>query len=886
MDYHTSRYGDISDSDNKSGAFDDLYNMAREKAREKVARLPENMKSMSPEEIQKMLHDLQVHQIELEIQNEELRRTQESLTLSRDRFAVLFHQAPIGYLVLDQNGIIREASDMFRQMTNADIKITLSRALVEFIEDSDRDWFLSRFRSFFNHPEGKNLDVRLISAPGSVRFVRITGAKLTMPKSCRFPDHSSQLLVSVSDITGQKQAETELKFALSEALRRDRETQALLAASRAVMECAQFEESSRRIFDTCREITGAVSGYIAMLSHNGMENDVLFLESGNLACTVDPDLPMPIRGLRAEAYATAKVVYNNDFMNSEWVQYMPPGHVVMQNVMFAPLIIDKNVVGVIGLANKPTDFTEEDADIVGAMADMAAVSLRRIRAEEALQERERYLSSILETTQDGFWVLDTNGRIIDVNEAYCLMSGYTRDELLHMHIRDLNVTETPNETIERIERVIRNGFEFFESRHRKKDGTVIDVEVSATWMGGKICRFVSFFRDITERKRTERKLRWLHKANSLGVMAGAISHHFNNQLQVVIGNLEMAMEDMTPGSDNWDAMTEALKAARKTARFIGMMLTYIGQKSGKRDLLDLSDVCRQSLPTLQDALPKDISLDVDLPSSGPIIRADMHQIQQILGNLVSNAGEAIDEGPGCIHVSVKKISPSDIPSTHRFPLDWHPHETEYACLEVSDAGVGINEKNIEKLFDPFYTTRFTGRGLGLSVVLGIVQAHCGAVSVQSEMGRGSTFCIYLPVSAEAVPAHPKNMNSTPLISHGKTILLVEDETAVRNMVRTMLSRMGFRVIEAKDGMDALALYRQHRDEIHCVLCDLTMPRMNGWETLTALRSLSSDIPVILASGYDASDVMPGDHPERPDLFLGKPYRSTELKNALRQVMGG
>ncbi|MFH0998014.1 MAG: PAS domain S-box protein [Pseudomonadota bacterium] len=874
----------MSAGDNQPGEMGELCKRAQEKAREKNVQCPENIDSMSAEEIQRMFHDLRVHQIELEMQNEELRIAQENLTLSRDRFSVLFHQAPIGYLVLDQNGIIQEASDMFRRMTHTDSNKIRAKGLYEFIEGSDREWFLSRYRSFFNHPEGKNLEVRLISGSHQALFVRITGAKLSTVESHPFPEHASQLLVAVSDTTDQKRAEIATKAALSEALHREHETQALLAASRAVMECSTFEESSRRIFDTCRDVTGAVSGYVALLNQNGTENDVLFLEAGNLPCTVDPCLPMPIRGLRADAYTSARVVYENDFMNSEWVHFMPQGHVEMQNVMFAPLIIDEKVVGVMGLANKSTDFTEEDAGIAGALGGMAALSLRRVRAEETLRERERYLSAILETTQDGFWVLDPEGRIIEVNQAYCRMSGYTQNELLHMHIRDLNAAETPDETVERIKRVIRNGSELFETRHRRKDGSVFDVEVSAMWMETGTGRFVCFFRDITERKRAEEQLRWLHKAESLRLMAGAIAHNFNNQLQVVIGNLEMAMMDDPSQDSDSLTMAEALKAARKAARLSGMMLTYLGQASGKHEPLDLSETCRQSLLMLQAEKPKEIVLDAHLPSPGPIVKANAHQIRQVLTNLTTNAWEAIDEGPGNIHLTVKMVVQTDISATHHFPPDWQPLNIPYACLEVTDTGYGIQDRDIEKIFDPFFTTKFTGRGLGLPIVMGIIGAHGGGCTVESEMGRGSVFRVFLPASFEDVPLLQERTAIERKFEGGGTVLLVEDETQVRNMVRTMLSRLGYGVIEAKDGVEAVEIFQQYQDKIRCVLSDLTMPHMNGWDTLAALREISPEIPVILSSGYDEAQVMTGEHCERPDAFIGKPYQLKGLRDTIHRVL--
>ncbi|MDR3631980.1 MAG: ATP-binding protein [Desulfocapsaceae bacterium] len=271
------------------------------------------------------------------------------------------------------------------------------------------------------------------------------------------------------------------------------------------------------------------------------------------------------------------------------------------------------------------------------------------------------------------------------------------------------------------------------------------------WIDGKLKRF-QIATDITEYRRVEAEKagieaqNWqLQKAESLGRMAGAIAHHFNNQLQVVLGNLEIAMADLSSeNSPNY--LTDAIYAAHKAVEVSSLMLTYLGQIPGRHQPLDLSEVCRRSLPLLVAAAPKDMLFKTDFPSSGPVIRADSNQMQQVLTNLVTNAWEAANENEGSIGLSIKTVFLADIPSSHRFPFDWHPEDIIYACLEISDTGSGISNKDIEKIFDPFFTTKFVGRGLGLSVVIGIVKTHGGGVTVESSPDSGSVFRVYVPVS--------------------------------------------------------------------------------------------------------------------------------------------
>jgi CheY-like chemotaxis protein len=286
-------------------------------------------------------------------------------------------------------------------------------------------------------------------------------------------------------------------------------------------------------------------------------------------------------------------------------------------------------------------------------------------------------------------------------------------------------------------------------------------------------------------------------------------------------------------------------------------------------------------------------METDFPLPRPIIMANAGEMQKIITNLITNSWEAIGNKKGTISLSVKTVSPIDIPTKNRFPMDWESLDKTLACLEVTDTGCGIEDKDIEKLFDPFFSTKFTGRGMGLAVVLGLANSHKGVITVESKPGNGSTFRLFFPASEEALAQPQTEENETDVtiskpspgkMAEGGTVLVVEDEEILRDMATAMLKSFGFIVLKAKDGIEALEVFGKHQGEIKFVLTDQTMPRMNGWETLTAMRKLKPCIPVILASGYDKAHVMEGDHPELPQAFLAKPYNLKALRAAISQAL--
>jgi two-component system cell cycle sensor histidine kinase/response regulator CckA len=525
--------------------------------------------------------------------------------------------------------------------------------------------------------------------------------------------------------------------------------------------------------------------------------------------------------------------------------------------------------------------------------EMQNEELRRAQVElEA--SRARYFD-LYDLAPVGYFTLSEQGLILEANLAAAALFGVARAALAKQPFSRFVVREDQDIYYQHRKQLSETGApQVCELRLAKQDGTLFWAQLEATVAhdadGAPLSRAV--MSDISERKRVdEEKARiegqrqQLQKAESLRRMAAAIAHRFNNLLQIVTANLELATRELPQDATGpAKKLTAAMLASGKAAEIIGQTLTYLGHAFAQRAPLDLSDVCRRSLPMLEAALPKDVVLSTDLPLPGPTVSANADQVQQVLTSLVTNAWEAIGDGGGVVHVAVKTVSPADVPAAHRFPVDWRPRDSAHACLEVTDSGCGIGQDDVATLFDPFFSSKLLGRGLGLSVVLGIVRTHGGGVTVESAAGRGSTFRVFMPASPEQVCRWEDEATDALEMKGVGTVLLIEAEQMVRGLAAAMLTHLGFAVLEARDGTEALSLFRQHRDEIRCALCDSTLPGMSARDTMAALHTLSSDLPVILTGSYAEAEATVGGHSERSHAFLSKPYQLKRLSDALARAL--
>ncbi len=526
----------------------------------------------------------------------------------------------------------------------------------------------------------------------------------------------------------------------------------------------------------------------------------------------------------------------------------------------------------------------------------------RLRAEEALEKLSRQNKLILDSAGEGIYGVDTEGRITFANPAAARQLGWETQELIgmcaHELVRHARLSTQPCQDLECIVcGSMRTGAMQRVADHvfRRRDGSVLPVDfVSAPiFERGVLTGAVIVFRDVSERKQAEEERRQLEarfqqaqKLESLGMLAGGLAHDFNNLLLSVLCNASLASEKLEAESEIRDYLDKIVKSGRRASELTRQMLAYSGQATYDVAPLALNGLVAEIADLVRAALPKLVQLQLDLAPELPNIEADGTQVQQVVMNLLINAGEAIGNRAGRVtaRTSMRVLSTAELkPNYVGHPLTAGP----YVCLEVVDDGCGMTTETLARIFDPFFTTKATGRGLGLSALLGIVRSHHGAVHVDSAPGAGTTFTVLFPPATARPTVRRAPAREYERLPPGSTVLVVDDEPDIREVVQAVLEARGARVLVAEDGMAGIAQFRAHAHEVDIVLLDMTMPGMGGEVVFREILSIRPDARVVVASGYTEQDALARlDDDRRMAGFVHKPYTAQALVDKIGAALDG
>jgi PAS domain S-box-containing protein len=557
----------------------------------------------------------------------------------------------------------------------------------------------------------------------------------------------------------------------------------------------------------------------------------------------------------------------------------------------------------INLSRAAEDRRRLGQEFAAAREKLMQELAERRNVERALRESEERYRSILDSVSDAVSIHDAEScTILQVNRRMCELFRCAPEEALDFAMGDISSNIPPYthaEAVTRMRMAAKGVPQIFEWHARDRQGNLFwaDMTMRHATIGSQ-SRIIVTVRDITSRKEHEEAQRRMNsqiqhtqRLESLGMLAGAIAHDFNNLLTAVLGNVDLAVTTLAPNAPGLAYLKSIDQAARQATDLCRQLLAYAGKGGCTVQRMGLAHLIQEMVYILDVSIPKKVRLRYQMDENLPLIEGDASQLRQVLLNLVVNAAEAIGDQPGDITVTAGTTR-CDNAFLAACLLGSMRSEGEYVTLKVTDTGLGMDPSIIERIFDPFFTTKLAGRGLGLAAVLGIVRAHHGAIHVTSELSHGTTITILFPaLSGTLTPAQPETPAEpsdalTAWQGHG-TILIVDDEETVRTLAGNMLTHLGFQILQASNGEEALERFRTAEaggQPVTCVILDLTMPRMDGEESFRELQKIRKDVCVLLSSGYPEETLSARFSNTGLAGFLQKPYRLASLQRKLAELL--
>ena len=792
---------------------------------------PQNIKTMTSEEIERMVHELAQQQIDLQIQNEELLIAQQDIDLEKERYFNVYNLAPVGYCTIDENGVILEANLTASTLLGVGAGELIKQPIFSYIHNTDVDIFNHHRKELLTTGKSQMCDLRLMKKDGSEFWACLT--------STNSPDERDLPLcrIVLTDITQRKMTE-----------------EALL----------ESELNFRNLFENMQETFYEVNreGVILTVSPS-VEN----LSKGQYK--PEDLIGQPLFDLYAD--------YSERQVFLEELQ----AHGIVTDYEIRLKNRDGQIVDCSISSRMQFDADGLPTKIIGSLVDIT----KRKQAEKALSESEARFKALHNASFGGISIHD-KGVIIDCNQGLSTITGYSVTELIGMNGLLLIAEKSRSYVMDQI----TSGYEKpYEATGLRKSGEEFPMRLEARNVPykGKIVRTVEF-RDITEQKQIEinreklqAELIQAQKMESVGRLAGGVAHDFNNMLGVILGYSELALE--SAGEDNSInfALLEIQQAAQRSADLTRQLLAFARKQTIVPTVLDLNQTLESMLNMLRRLIGEDIDL-AWLPGKNlGKVKIDPSQIDQILANLTVNARDAISD-TGKLTIETCAVT---IDETYRSNhLEAIPGE--YVMLAVSDNGSGMSQETLSHLFEPFFTTKEMGKGtgLGLATVYGIVKQNSGIINVYSEPGQGTTFKIYLPkynAKSDQKPASDVANQAT----HGlETILLVEDEAMILQMSKMMAEKHGYNVLPARTPGEAIRWAKEYPGKIHLLITDVVMPEMNGRDLARTISPLLPRLKRLFMSGYTANVIAHHGVLDEGVNFIQKPFTMKDFVAKIRAVL--
>jgi len=556
----------------------------------------------------------------------------------------------------------------------------------------------------------------------------------------------------------------------------------------------------------------------------------------------------------------------------------------VKSIAVAPIFVGGKWWGFVSFNDCENEKTWEimEIDAIKTFADILGIAIQRSETEKFLRKSEQKYRKLFEDSKDPIYISTPEGRLLDVNQAFVELFGYSsKEEILKVDIAT-ELYQNPEDRKKNLEAVEKQGYvKDYELHLKTKDGKKLIVYDTATPIydeNGNIIAYQGILRDVTRVKTLEQQLIHSQKMEALGKLSAQLAHDINNALTVILGNTQLARRLLTQDIEKAkEKLNEVEQTIRKTADFTKKFLIFSREQPTEMKVIDLNTVVNDFAKVMLKALRENIKMELILAPKLPNVKVDPALINQLLLNLILNAQEAIPDAGKIIVETYHRVIDEEY---CKFNIEAKPGE--YVVLSVTDTGVGIDKSIINKIFEPFFTTKQGGTGLGLSIVYGIVKAHNGFINVYSEVGQGTTFRVYLPAVHEEEQEEQAKIEKPAEIRGGnETILVAEDEEKLRATVYDILTGLGYKVYTAGNGLEAVEIFREKSEEIDLVLLDIVMPILSGYDAMKEIVKIKPGVKIIFATGYSLNGL--NVNVEGFDL-IQKPYSYETIAIKVREVL--
>jgi PAS domain S-box-containing protein len=569
----------------------------------------------------------------------------------------------------------------------------------------------------------------------------------------------------------------------------------------------------------------------------------------------------------------------------------------IQSMLVVPVMQKDFLWGFVGFdaVRNERQWTTSEVAALRIAGDCLGAAIHRSETTNELAVLKERLATLLRSIPLPVFAKDAAGRYIFCNAAFTEFFGVDEAAVIGKTVQECWSNEDAAVFHQKdMEIMAQDALQVYEHQMRNAQGDmrhVIYTKACFHDARGAVAGIVGTMMDITDRSRAEmerlaleRQMQHAQKLESLGVLAGGIAHDFNNMLMAMLGNLDLAQLTLTSAAPAWPYIEEAQHAARRAADLTRQMLAYSGKGHFEIALVDVRTLIEETMQLIGVSISKRATVQYNFDTALPPVRADATQVRQVIMNLITNASEALGDAGGAITVGVRALFCAAADLRDALPPGDHA-EGMYIEVAVDDTGCGMDAATCQRVFDPFFTTKMTGRGLGMAAVLGIVRGHRGALHISSSPGRGTCVRVLFPAAAADGPPPPAAHApaAQPWQATG-VVLVVDDETNVRTVTARMVKTLGFDVLTAENGDQALAVYAAQHAGITAVILDYTMPGRDGYATLLAMRAINPTAVVIISSGFTQEDVARNFLDVAPDAYIQKPFTVARLREALRAAM--